>query len=367
MKQFSLLASLFLIWTVNSQSLVQKLDQNTYNDMFWVASGGENPACGFSHFVIKPTKFYVVVDVLNLNSGEEKQIATLYQDLRSAVNMDRESIFNRVKRKVELKNKLALERIGFSNYDSKKLNKILEKINYKEFYDNAKSENGAEFLEDINEFDQKYYAHILFNNGALSGIIARSKQFVVYDKRATTSFKQELIENLIPSGFEPDLKIGDASLLDANHIESYFGEESMHHLTPMGEEGNEYAQVTFLSRDKKEKITLISHPGSADYEFAVFKIEKSTDSDQDLYTSKVGKFVSESGVRLGMNEKDFMEIKGKASVAANKGENIKVYNYCLVDIYNHDLLKEHKMPGYYANYTFDEGILVAFEFGFLNP
>lgn len=370
MKYASLLFTLFYSLINIAQDLEQNLDQKSYQDMLWVASGGENKQCGFSNFVIKPTKFYVVINVTDENSGESKQIATLYQDLRSAVNMDRASVFNYEKRNVRLKNDLALERIGYNKYDLNKLKDIQDKIDFKEFYEQAKSEAGAVYLNKLKDSDYKYYAHILFNKGALSGYVARSNQFIVYDKRATKSFKEELIESLLPSAFEPDMKIGDASLLNSDHIESYFGDESMHHLTPMGEEGNEYAQVTLLSRDRKEKIILISHPGSTDYEFAVFKVEKNeddTDTDGAYFESKVGKFVTESGIRLGMTEKELTSEKGKPSVNANKGENIKVYNYCIVEIYESEFLKENKMPGYFANYTFEGGLLVAYEFGFINP
>lgn len=368
MKYASLLFTIFYSMINFAQDFEQNLDQKSYRDMLWVASGGENAQCGFSHFIIKPTKFYVVVNVTDENSGESKQIATLYQDLRSVVNMDRASVYDYEKRNVRLKNDLALERIGYKKYDLNRLKTIEEKLNFKEFYDRAKSEDGAGYLNDLKDSDCKYYAHILFNKGALSGHVARSNQFIVYDKRATQSFKNELIENLISSDFEPDIKIGDASLLNSNHIESYFGDESMHHLTPMGEEGNEYAQVTLISRDKKEKITLISHPGSTDYEFAVFKVEKNEeDTDGAYFESKVGKFVTESGIRLGMTEKELTSEKGKPSVNANKGENIKVYNYCIVEIYESEFLTENKMSGYFANYTFENGLLVAFEFGFINP
>lgn len=367
MKLIYVLIFMFLVFESKAQEFNQNLSNNVYNEMLWVASGGENPSCGYSNFVIKPTRFYVVVDVKNLNTGETKQLATFYQDLRSAVNMDRESVFNRESRKVELKSKLALERIGFDEYDLNKLQKIQTEINLREFYNKAKSEDNEEVLKAVNESNQKYYAHLLFNFGSLSGVMARSKEFMVYDKRATELFKKELIDHLLPSDFNADTKIGDVNLLNADNIESYFGEESMHHLMTMGEEGDQFDQVTILSRDKKEKITMIAYPGSPDYAFSVFKIEKAIESDGAFYTTKVGKFVTEDGIRLGMTVEEFTQVKGKPSVLANLGENKKVYNFCIVDIYNHELLEQYKLPGYFANYTFEEGVLIAFEFGFVHP
>ncbi len=361
----------FLLLTtgiVFSQKLEQKLDASIYRNMQWVASGGENFACGLSNVVVKPTQFYTVVTVTDKNSGEVKQLATLYRDLRSAVNMDRASFFNPDTRQVTLNDEAALRRIGFPQYDLEKLKKIQESISILDFYTKAKSdEDKEEVLRDIDEADQKYYAHLLFNEGALSGYIARSRQFVVYDKRATNAFKQELIENLISKEYQPDTKIGDVTLLNPNNITSFFGEESMHHLTPMGEEGNEFEQVSLLTRNKREKITLIAHPGNVDYAFSVFRVELADENDSELHTTNVTKFVSESGVTLGMSETDFNRIKGKPSVTARKGENVKVMNYCIVDIYDHELLKEYNQYAYSATYTFENGVLTVFEFGFVNP
>lgn len=362
---FFLLLSTGIIF---SQKLEQKLDAAIYRDMQWVASGGENFACGFSNFVVKPVQFYTVVTVMNRNSGEIKELATLYQDLRSAVNMDRESSFNPEKREVILSNDAALSRIGFPQYDLAKLKKIQENLSILDFYKKAKSdEHKEEVLRDIDEAEQKYYAHLLFNEGALSGYIARSREFIVYDKRATSAFKQELMESLISNDYLPDTKIGDATLLNSDNITSFFGEESMHHLTPMGEEGNEFEQVSLLTRNKREKITLIAHPGNEAYAFSFFRVELADENDSELHTTNVTKFVSESGVTLGMSEADFNRIKGKPSVTARKGENVKVMNYCIVDIYDHELLKEYNQSAYSATYTFENGVLTAFEFGFMNP
>jgi hypothetical protein len=368
MKVSSVFFLLLTTGIVFSQELAQKLDAKVYTDMQWVASGGENFACGLSNVVVKPTQFYTVVTVTDKNSGEVKQLATLYRDLRSAVNMDRASFFNPDTRQVTLTDEAALRRIGFLQYDLNRLKKIQESISILDFYKKAISDEHKEtVLLDIDETDHKYYAHLLFNEGAMSGYIPRAKEFVVYDKRATSAFKQELIESLIPKNYIPDTKIGDATLLDPNNITSFFGEESMHHLTPMGEEGNEFEQVSLLTRNKREKITLIAHPGNVAYAFSVFRVELADEKDSELFTTNVTKFVSESGVTLGMSEADFNRVKGKPSVTARKGDNVKVMNYCIVEIYDHELLREYNLPAYSATYTFENGVLTAFEFGFVNP
>jgi hypothetical protein len=366
MKYLNLLFIVFSIFHLNAQDLSQKLSNQKYNEMVWVASGGENPICGYSNFVIKPTLFYVVVDVKNLNTDTTKQMAILYQDLRSAVNMDRESVFHREQRTVELKSELALERIGFDKYDLDELKKIQANMDLNDFYNKAKEEESREeVLRGVNASNQKYYAHLLFNFGALSGYNARSNAYLVYDKRATELLKNELMDRLLPSDYEPDTKIGDIHLLNDEHVQSYFGKESIEYLERIKKKETQTTQFTLLTNNTKEKITLHSLPNESKLVFSFFRIEKAVDSDQAFTSSKVDKFVTENGVRLGMTEEEFVEVKGKPSVLANLGQNKKEYNYCIVEMYNHELLKQYKLPGYFANYTFEEGVLTAFEFGFV--
>ncbi len=177
----------------------------------------------------------------------------------------------------------------------------------------------------------------------------------------STSFSNMKIEpTLKDKKFKPDVSINKIKLNSQKNIDDYLGSDVMERLT----DAPNY-QSYVLSRDGNQKFTFYFHPGGTKKEFAEFKVEYADSTDDNARRVKDKEFKTESGIKLGILIDKLKAIKGKPHKTVD-GE-IKTLQYIIDDIDNSKFLQKHNSHLYYAKYTFKEGVLIEFIFGFEYP
>ncbi|NEQ49135.1 MAG: hypothetical protein F6K11_03245 [Leptolyngbya sp. SIO3F4] len=161
--------------------------------------------------------------------------------------------------------------------------------------------------------------------------------------------------------FQPDTSIGWISLLNANRVPEYLGHDYWEHVIV----SEMLPHVRILSNDSKQRLSAIFHPGGSRYDVAEVKVEYAEEYKPYDRVSEHTSFVTESGIHLGMTQKELTSLKGPAHNITSQGATVLHYR---IDDYEHsEFLQKYNMPIYYANYTFEKGRLIAFEFGFEYP
>lgn len=120
----------------------------------------------------------------------------------------------------------------------------------------------------------------------------------------------------------------------------------------------------FASIDKKQKLTLIFHPGGSKNSFSELSVEYTKESE-NLTPLKQNTFISSKGIQLGLSLNQLVHKLGKPTKKVSHS-NKTVLSYQLLD-QGHPILKKHNMPAYYGEYTFKDKILIKFSFGFTSP
>ena len=124
--------------------------------------------------------YFTVIKVINLNTGVIKEICTkgnfvsgaLHIELKAdydekGENKDLEFAKAKKDKYFELKNKVALENISFFNYDTKQLSKIQGKYDFDKVVEIIKKDK--KFALRLSNNEMKYFAHLLFNKGFMTG------------------------------------------------------------------------------------------------------------------------------------------------------------------------------------------------------
>ncbi len=124
--------------------------------------------------------YFTVIKVKNLNTGLTKEICTkgdcvsyaLHLELKAAYDeKGKQKILEFVKatkdRYFELKNRKALHLISFSDYDTTQLSKIQDKYDFDKAVEIIK--NDKNFALELSDNEMKYFAHVLFNRGYMTG------------------------------------------------------------------------------------------------------------------------------------------------------------------------------------------------------
>ena len=135
--------------------------------------------------------------------------------------------------------------------------------------------------------------------------------------------------------------------------------------------------------DAKQKKTLyfIFHPGSLTDSVAeaeVVELGQKGLSDEMLhgsanlvgdYNIRLPDLVSEKGIRLGLTEKQVVDILGKPNkrIASSKGIKLFYQEDINLETETDETLKAINMPFYYGEYEFEKGHLKRFAFGFEYP
>lgn len=160
--------------------------------------------------------------------------------------------------------------------------------------------------------------------------------------------------------FNPDISISKISLLDTVNITSFLGKDVMLKL-----KRGIIKSASFSNLEQDQTLEVFFHPGSHLNEFSEFRVFKSK-NENDTSSIKIQNFITESGVLLGIDISNLIEIKGIPS-SKRFSESFTVYEYVIDDYTTSHFLKKYTRPIYYARYFFENRKLVRFEFGFGYP
>lgn len=163
--------------------------------------------------------------------------------------------------------------------------------------------------------------------------------------------------------FIPDTSIGLISLNNDHNIEEYLGKNTMSRLV---EPSDDSPQLTVLSKNNNQALTVYHHYGSIANHFAEFEVKYNNSNDRGIYTTNDDEFITESNIKLGISMGDLRALKGEPDSISKTTDQIN-FHYILDDFKNSVFLQRYNLPVYYANYTFEDGYLIGFKFGFEYP
>jgi len=128
-------------------------------------------------------------------------------------------------------------------------------------------------------------------------------------------------------------------------------------------------QYHFLSKSGQELLTLTQHPGDFHNEISVFNISSAGEKVKNYRKLAYDQFKSEKGIQLGMSKNNVIGLLGNCFAEIEHSKNYTQLYYRIDERMNSQtgLLERHNMPIYYATYSFQDGILKQFEFGFEYP
>lgn len=123
----------------------------------------------------------------------------------------------------------------------------------------------------------------------------------------------------------------------------------------------------FTNKDHTAHIRFIHHPGDGKYQMAGIEVRKGIpDEDETFHHSLPDKFFeTNNGVILGLTEQDIIDLQGEPNEIFQQGD-FKVYYYSETDPKS-DILQEYNQAEYIILYSFRNGILERFSFGFTYP
>ena len=124
--------------------------------------------------------YFTVIKVKDLNSGVTKEICTKGNFVSGALHIELNADYeNKGENKVlrfakakkdryfELKNKKALENISFFDYDTNQLSKVQANYDFDKIASLIKKDK--KFALRLSDNEMKYFAHLLFNKGYMTG------------------------------------------------------------------------------------------------------------------------------------------------------------------------------------------------------
>lgn len=120
---------------------------------------------------------------------------------------------------------------------------------------------------------------------------------------------------------------------------------------------------------KEQYVKCIFHPGSTKYTFNAYEvgyIKELATLEKCYALLPDGEFaiITESGIKLGMNERDLILLKGGSFQKQVVDSELIFLNYKLNNYESSPFLKRYNMPSYFSNYYFKKDSLTRFEFGF---
>ena len=130
-----------------------------------------------------------------------------------------------------------------------------------------------------------------------------------------------------------------------------------------------WRNIKFYNRDSSEILTLIIYPGASNHCFYVFIVTKASEYGDKckIYNLPDKFFITESGIKIGLNKSELLAVKGAPSqIKTEQGNEILCYEINLLESKT-TRLSNYCMPEYYAYYTFKQSRLIKFEFGFTYP
>jgi|GEM_PF-6400391 len=159
--------------------------------------------------------------------------------------------------------------------------------------------------------------------------------------------------------FQPDTSVNVFFLADASSIEAYFGD-----LMPHIDRDAALPSFVVANAGKNEYLKLTFFPGSSANQFHEFEIGTQTNNVVGRVMPNIQKFVTGSGVSLGMTKAQIIQKFGKG----NNDVNSQTLEYRIDDMRASEFLQRYNMPVYFARFEFNQkGILFRYAFGFEYP
>ena len=160
--------------------------------------------------------------------------------------------------------------------------------------------------------------------------------------------------------FIPDTTIGKISLLSPENVDFFLGEGIMEKLVDNGT-----PNYSVISGDSSQRLTVYFHPGSEANAFSEFEVAHVKRLDKGEIALPENIFATESGIKLGITHEALISIKGEPHDIFEG--DIVVFKYAIQNLSNSQFLRRYNMPAYFAEYTFEKGLLSKFRFGFEYP
>jgi hypothetical protein len=127
-----------------------------------------------------------------------------------------------------------------------------------------------------------------------------------------------------------------------------------------------FPYVRFANENGREELTLIAHYGDEVDSYNEIEVAPAAPGGSRAKRLPVAAFATERGVKLGMPERALIGLLGNCFTRQRGKTGESVIQYAINDA-KHPLLKRAAMPSYYAHYTFRNGVLARFKFGFEYP
>lgn len=159
---------------------------------------------------------------------------------------------------------------------------------------------------------------------------------------------------------EPDISVNGINIQDSESAEKIIDEKDKI------DDSDEYH---FYSNLERETLTLVQHPGDANHEISIFRIENSGKESFNYRQIKVDAFKTGKGIQLGMSKVEIIKKLGKCYATIDSTKNY-IELYYRIELPNDSkskLLEKSNMPIYYASYKLRNDKLDKLEFGFEYP
>lgn len=158
----------------------------------------------------------------------------------------------------------------------------------------------------------------------------------------------------------PDTSVSGIDIRDSESAQKVIGEK---------DKIDDSGEYHFYSNLENETLTLVHHPGDANYEISIFKVAYSSKASYNYRQIKVDAFKTGKGIQLGMSKKDIIKTFGKCYTPRDSTKEC-IELYYSIELPNDSkskLLEKSNMPNYYASYKLWKDKLQQFEFGFEYP
>lgn len=135
---------------------------------------------------------------------------------------------------------------------------------------------------------------------------------------------------------------------------------------------NEYTNMPhaiYCNADSTQILYLIQHPGSEANCFSQFIVTQNSEEIREEFTclKAVKEFKTGKSIKLGMEKQELIQILGDDFEKIEKNGNTTILNYSITNFDSNEFLQDYNMPFYSGKYTFQDGVLSEFSFGFKYP
>lgn len=172
-----------------------------------------------------------------------------------------------------------------------------------------------------------------------------------------------ILDTLSCAPNDPDTVLGSVALLNGRTVLDAVGPLRSEELS---EDNRDMPQVSFASADGSEFLTLFFHYGGVINEFSELRVGNEHPAAVKS-TLPANRFVSNSGIVLGMTENEARTILGDQGRNGMDDKGHRYLRYFLNDMSASGFLRRYNYPSYYAVLEFASDSLVEYRFGFDYP